>query len=160
LAVVAKDVFGLRGYSYKKDNTLRLTFHSKLLHEFLVTRLGMPAGKKSYTVKIPEEMLGKYAKHLPALIRGIYNTDGCVFFDRRYNPHYPRVYLKMINRRLIAQVYDVLESLHLNPTITIDGFVIQINGFQNVKRFIQKIGFSNPRHINRIKKNCPGLLSV
>ncbi|MCK4669957.1 MAG: hypothetical protein KAT43_02045 [Nanoarchaeota archaeon] len=157
---IAKTYFNIKPRIKRIDNTLRINLNSKTLHILLTQRFKFPAGKKSYTVKIPQEILNSCREHITALLRGIYDTDGCVFFDKRpsYRNPYPRIHIELINRPLIRQIYNTLQFFDLNPTITKNGYIIQINGEKYTKKFLKTIGFSNSRHINRIRKTCPKLL--
>lgn len=151
---IVRSYFKVKPYIKKVDNTLRVNFCSKRLYELLTQRLKFPAGKKSYTVKIPQEILNSNKVLIAATLRGLYNTDGSIFFDKRltYRKPYPRVYIKLINKELIKQVYLLLKSFGLKPTITKNEYVIQINGKEEVKKFLENVGFSNSRHLNRIEK--------
>ena len=141
-----------------RDNSIRLTINSKEFHVLLNGRFKLPKGKKSYLVKMPEEIIksGNY-KLINSCLRGIFDTDGCVAFDRRdaYSKPYIRIVLQMMSKELINQIYGLLLRQGINPTITKEGRVIQINGAENCKRFVEKIGFSNSRHLNKLKSLTP-----
>src|SRR3989338_2090915 len=67
---------------YREDeNTLMLRMYSKELFG-LFTKLGFKPGKKSNIVKIPKEITIN-EEFMKATIRGIFDTDGCVFLDKR-----------------------------------------------------------------------------
>lgn len=140
----------------QKDNTIRMTIYSKEFHSLLTKRFRFPSGKKSYIVTIPDEIItSKDQKLITNCIRGIYDTDGCVFYDRRksYKKPYLRVQLGTVSIYLMNQVYNILKDLNLNPRTYINDkkHVIQINGFENVNKFIKEIGFSNKKHLDKIK---------
>ncbi|MBI2655207.1 LAGLIDADG family homing endonuclease [Candidatus Woesearchaeota archaeon] len=140
----------------KKDNTLRLTIYSKEFHKLLTERFKFAAGKKAYTVTIPDEIINlKDSKLINLCVRGIYDTDGCIFYDKRaiYKNPYIRINLTSVSYALINQVYTILKNLNLNPRVNANynKHVIQINGLQNCKKFIEVIGFSNKRHLDKIK---------
>ena len=135
-------------------NALRYTIYSKGFYNFLTEELGLPPGKKCYTVTIPKRILdSKDYNLINPCIRGIFDTDGCVAFDKRkaYIKPYLRIVLQMESKELIKQIYKLLSDQNIKATITKDNRVIQINGFDNCKEFIKKIGFSNPRHLNKLK---------
>lgn len=140
----------------KKDNTLRLTIYSKEFYSLLTKRFKFPSGKKAYTVVIPDEILNcNDSKKVNLCIRGIFDTDGCVSYDKRkiYKKPYLRINLSSVSSVLIKQIYNKLKELDLSPTITsnYNKHVIQINGVENCKKFIVTIGFSNKRHLDKIK---------
>jgi hypothetical protein len=136
----------------KKDNTMRLTIYSKEFHQLLTKRFLFPAGKKSYTVTIPDEILKAEKSILHACVRGIFDTDGCIGFDRRktYRQPYMRIHLDMKSKKLIAQLVKILQEEGIKVTVTDQGERIQINGSEQVFLFVEKIGFSNERHLKKI----------
>ncbi len=142
----------------QEDNTLRLNIYSKLLFIFLTKELKMPAGKKCYTVKIPQEITDDIS--ITEVLRGLFDTDGYFFVDQRkcYHKAYPRIGLQLANKELIQSVHALLLDYGLNPCLNKKGTLIQINGDISTKNFLEKIGFRNKRHISRIKKFRPDLL--
>ena len=91
-----------------------------------------------------------------ATIRGIFDTDGCVFLDKRkaYKKPYPRVTLQSASIDLINQLEDYLSkdfNLYVNKSNR-DGYrnYIEIYGHKQLERFLKQIGFSNKRHLNRL----------
>ncbi|MBU0628807.1 MAG: hypothetical protein KKC75_06460 [Nanoarchaeota archaeon] len=138
----------------EKDNTIRLTINSKEFHNLLTRRFGFVAGKKTYTVTIPNEIIDSGDKELiNRCIRGIFDTDGCVFRDKRksYKLPYLRIALHMKSKNLVNQIHSLLLNQGINSRITEDIDIIQINGVENCKKFIEKIGFSNKRHLDKLK---------
>ena len=75
-------------------NGMHLTVYSRQLHFLWTERFKMPAGKKSYTVVIPDEVLQAGSNIVRACVRGIFDTDGCVAFDKR--PTYKKPYIRII----------------------------------------------------------------
>ena len=136
-----------------KENTLRLTINSKELHYLLTKRFKFPAGKKTYSVVIPDEILKADSLLLKRCIRGIFDTDGSVYLDKRdaFKVPYIRIGLEMVSKHLMRQIYDILRRFEINATITSDFRKIQINGVKNCKKFVETIGFSNQRHLGKIK---------
>ncbi|MBI2630292.1 hypothetical protein HYW76_04255 [Candidatus Pacearchaeota archaeon] len=137
------------------SKAIRVNVYSLDLFNLITNRFKIPAGRKSRTVLIPEEILKSEKEILKYCIRGIYDAEGCVFFDRRkfYLHPYPRVELHMNNVGLINQVYNILKDLKIkcNLGITKDGRRITIYGEDQVKKFMKEIGFSNPKHIKKLK---------
>ncbi|MBS3101526.1 hypothetical protein J4204_05315 [Candidatus Woesearchaeota archaeon] len=80
-------------YYRNDENTLMLRVNSKILHN-LFMELGFDNGKKSNVVTIPKKII-ENEEFVKMTIRGIFDTDGCVFFDKRkpYYKPYPRITL-------------------------------------------------------------------
>ena len=140
---------------------MSVTILSKYLFILLLKRFKIPLGKKCYSVMIPEEVLEDKEKFIRT-VRGIFDTDGCVFFDKRksYKTPYVRIVLQLSNKILIKQIVSFLNSLGINNRYhevirknkhKNDAYCIQINGVKNVKDYLNQIGFSNSRHGNKIK---------
>jgi hypothetical protein len=152
---ILKENFNIDSVLYSRENTIRVSFYSKRLFEFLIKRLKFNPGKKVYTVKIPDEILNSNKKYITATLRGIFDTDSCIFFDKRasYKKPYIRINLTSASHELIRQVYNLLNKFELNPRMSnnYNKKVIQINGYINFKRFLKEIGFSNKRHLDKVK---------
>lgn len=142
-------------YYRNDENTLMLRVNSKELYKFLL-KIGFKPGKKANNVRIPSEIINN-KKLIKPTIRGIFDTDGCVFFDKRkvYKKPYPRITLQLASIPLINQLEKFLSieyKLYVNKTNR-DGNrnYIEIYGHQQVEKFLKDIGLSNKRHLNRIK---------
>lgn len=139
----------------EKENSIRLNIYSKRLFEMLTKRFGIPAGVKSYTVEIPKEILNSDKNFLKSTLMGMFNTDGGLGFDKRksYKTPYVRINYTSVSKRLIKQLDVILTEYSIPHSIHKRGnaLVIQINGVENVKRFNSKIGFSNERHLKKIR---------
>jgi len=158
---LVQKMFQVKAHLRYRDNTMWIRFNSVSIHKMLTERFGIPAGVKFDKVMIPKEIINSTPEFIASTIRGIFDTDGCVFFDKRgiYKEPYIRVALKLENPPLIRQVYGELLKLGVNAHRLKDNRIIQINGKEAVKEYIQKVGFSNKRHIDRIKKFAPALIA-
>jgi hypothetical protein len=152
--IIKKVIPTAKPYMVKVDNTLRFTVYSKDLYKYFTEKLKLVNGKKVYLVTIPNKIINsKDYKLINSCLRGIYDTDGGVAFDRRksYVKPYIRIVLHMKSPELIKQIYNILLKQNIKATITKNVEYIQINGTEECKKFVSKIGFSNPRHLNKIK---------
>jgi len=156
LGSILEKRFGIkpRIYVKKETNELRTNFYSKGLFLFLVGRFSFPPGKKAKTVLIPNEIIhSNDPRKVSAVLRGIFDTDGSVYFDRRqiYKRKYPRIDLHLRNMGLIRQISEQLSGMDIPFSVVEGGYRLQINGISSIKKYISTIGFSNPRHIKKIK---------
>ena len=136
------------------ENTIMLRVYSKDFFSFFL-QLGFKPGKKSRTVTIPSLIL-ENEQYLGATIRGIFDTDGCLFFDKRkiYKKPYPRIVLQMASIPLIEQLEKYLSidfSLFVDKSNR-DGKrnSLEIYGYPQLERFLKQIGFSNQRHKSKV----------
>ncbi|MDP3728381.1 MAG: LAGLIDADG family homing endonuclease [bacterium] len=151
---ITKKLFGMKPYIRKKKNTLRVNFQSKILFYMLKERFQFPQGKKVYFVKIPKEIISGKKEFIYATIRGIFDTDGCVYFDKRsiYKKPYPRITLQIANeglflqlKALLSKYFEIYTSKRTNRK-----FYIEVYGHEQLKKWMLMIGFSNPRHLKKI----------
>ncbi len=139
-----------------KGNSMWITFYSKYLFYLLLKRFNMVTGKKVYTIQIPDEILNN-KNLLKYTIRGIIDTDGCIYYDKRiiYKKPYLRIALSLSNKNLINQIKFALEDFGIRCGLAKRkdgiGFILQINGYCEVNKYIKLIGLSNTRHLNKLK---------
>ena len=140
----------------KNKNCIRVIFYSKELFILLKDYFGFNPGPKTHNVVIPEKIIDSGNENLiNSTIRGIFDTDGCVFFDRRsgYKKPYPRICLQMCSKQLIEQIYNHL-SKHFNMSkkenISRNIGILEIYGHSQMKKWMSLVGFSNKRHLDRI----------
>ncbi len=142
------------------SGALRLRINNKKFVQFL-TNLGIPTGDgKSKSVLIPQSIADGSNEIKKHCIRGIFDTDGSVYYDKRsvYNKPYIRIELHMFNAGLLKQVKEILHSFGLSAVYSSKRDALYFNGYENVRKYINEVGFSNHRHIERIKMMYPELL--
>ena len=165
LAQIARGLFcaNPKGYFRKNDNGLNLDVYSKKLFVLLTRRFGFPIGEKTFTVKIPEEIMNSEEKLIFATVRGIFDTDGCVFIDRRkaYKKPYGRIVLHTVSEQLHLQVKEILlQHFSLYTAVKKEKplfhqakmYEIVVYGNKQIEKWMQLIGFSNERHLSKIRK--------
>lgn len=156
LSSICKSLFGISPKISIRPNGIYLNMYSKRVFELLTNRFKIPAGVKCYTVKIPQEIFDGEETMKCFVLRGMFNTDGGVGIDRRkkYKRPYIRVNYTSSSFTLIKQIHHILSEYGVPHSIhdknDFRAKQIQINGENNVKLFIDKIGFSNPRHTRKI----------
>lgn len=163
LSNISFQLFNLKGSitNSKISNGSYLRFNSKNLYTMFTGRFGFPKGSKAHIVKIPDEILFSNEEYLLATIRGIFDTDGCVFFDKRktYSKPYPRITLDTVSKNLAEQVVQILENyfpVYLWNDAKRNSWHIEIYGHNQLEKWMKLIGFSNERHLNKIKKPRAG----
>ncbi len=158
----ATKLFGLNaGIVKSKDkNGIYLKLYSTNLYKMFTGRFSFPKGSKTYTVKIPDEILAASEDCVFAAVRGIFDTDGCVFFDKRkaYAKPYPRISLQMDSKPLIDQLVPILRkhfSVSTGKHSNRNDYYIEIYGHAQLAEWMRLIGFSNRRHLDKIER-APG----
>ena len=78
------------------------------------TELGLPTGKKN-EISIPKLFLNN--KELTkSIIRGIFDTDGCLYLQKRYNKLYPRIKIVTTSKKLAKQLKEQIIQLGIRAT--------------------------------------------
>ncbi len=119
--------------------------------------IGLPLGKKG-NIQIPESVLKK--KYFFAFVRGLFDTDGSIYFENKRGKPYPRIDIKTTSEALANGVYSRLMMYGINACIyeykRIEKnwnnlFSVIIRGYPNITKWMDKIGTSNPKHRKKMK---------
>ena len=145
----------------KGKNAIRVNFYSKNLYFFFREFLNLKTERKTHVIRIPDFFFNSSNKiKLNHLVRGLFDTDGGVFLDKRkiYKTPYPRWFFHTVSEELHEQLKEYL-SKHFNiytyrrkykfPNNS-DSFAIEIYGKEQLKKWMNLIGFSNPRHSSKV----------
>lgn len=156
LSPICESYFNYSPSITSSKSVIRLRIYSKDLKYFL-HNLGIKIGVKCYTVTIPQKILKSSVQCKSACLQGLFDTDGGVYFDKRkiYKKPYVRVEFTSISKQLVQQMSSVLFELGVHHSIAVrkksKAYRIQICGEKNTITFLHKIGFSNPRHLEKVR---------
>ena len=152
--------FGIAGYIYhrKDDDTVRYFIQSERVVKFF-HELGLPLGTKGENLVVPPQILAD-DKLARACIRGIFNTDGCIYrrYGKQYAKHakhyksYAVIQFKMKSRRLIEEIKGVLNNSGMCTTkIGRDKgcWVCRITTQKHVDSFMKLFGITHLHHVRR-----------
>lgn len=151
-----KKLFNEKGslrYS-KNSNCLHLKIHGKKIVEFIEKKGILSGNKKNNCQTIPEWIFSDN-NYLESFIRGLIDTDGCVYYISKNNRNLRISFTSYIST-LISDVRASFIKLGFHPSEIIRNKDIILSRKEEVKRFIDEIGFSNNKHLKRIQKlnNC------
>lgn len=143
----------------RNSKALSLKYFSKSLLEFK-NNLGLPLGPKK-NIKIPNWIFSD-DKYIKACTRGIVDTDGTITFSKKYrNLHYyPLITITSISKTLIDQLVFVFSQFEINVSCFDDNrkdkdwnccWKVQISGVDNLIKYLKNFGFSNQKHITKLK---------
>lgn len=131
-------------------------FNKDLVNFF--KELGISHGSK-INIGIPEKILSD--KNLsPRFLRGLFDTDGNIYFDKNRsakNPknNRPNIKLGTVSKKLIDQVFILLTNLGLHPIMKKpykgkrnknEVYTVLIYRKSDIEYYIKNIGFKNPKH--------------
>ena len=123
--------------------------YSKALFEFKNKVLGIPYGEKKEKIEIPQLLLKTKNKEIyRAVIRGLFDTDGCIHIVKRKN--YPVISITIKSKKLIEQLAEMLKKLGFIPTIY--KWTISLNGSVMLNKWIKEINSSNPVKIAKLEQ--------
>jgi len=139
---------------------LRMVFRLKKMSDFLVKGLGLPFGRgKCQKVMIPETIV-KDLKLVRHTIRGIVDTDGSVFVSKKPGiEKYPAIEITTTGGKLAFQPREVLLKLGFRVASRVSksrggnlpAYRIALYGKENIKKWLEEIGFSNKYKLERAK---------
>ncbi len=140
--------------SWRNDEAV-VSLCSKSFVEFLVLDLNLICNNKTYTVKIPQKLLRYDWDYLKLLIRGLFDTDGCLFFGRKgcYKKHsYPVLELKIRSHELVDQVEKILKKKGFKARTRNrnEGCrCLYISGKHQLELWMKEICFKNIKHTSK-----------
>ena len=145
---LTKELFGISFGFYEYKNTLRLTKGSKQLVS-IPEYYGLPPGnKKKSNIGIPSWIF-KNNKMKGACLRGLIDTDGCVYKCGN-GSLFPRINFCSKIEQLKTDFRELVISLGFHPTPW-NGKNIIIYRKKDIFKYWEEIGFSNLYHKKRFK---------
>ena len=143
---------------YRGLNSYGIQTTNKTITKFFIAN-GFNSGKKVYTVRIPDYIKSGSLEAKRGFIRGLFDTDGCVRFDKnRTSVHYyPKIEFQFASKFLSEDLFLLLNELgfrlHKWRSIREDGmsYSLCLSGFTNLDRWTNEIKPANPKHLKRIE---------
>ena len=141
----------------RKTGVFGFQIWSDSLVNFKSKILGLPLGPKK-EISIPYQFLNK--NHLKkAVIRGIYDTDGCLYIEKKRNQSlYPRIKFTTTSGILAKQIKKELVKLNIRATHYFhrrkeknwnDLHSVEVRGEMMLIKFFSNIKPGNPKHIEK-----------
>jgi len=116
----------------------------------------LPIGKK-YNIAIPDIFLESREFKI-SVVRGIFDTEGCIYLQPKYGRLYPRIEIGTISPFLGEQLNEILNEVGLRATVYSQArirkswkevYKISIRGLEMFDRFMEIIKPANPKHIRK-----------
>ncbi len=148
-----KELFGiLPALSFRRDkNACTVLVSSKEFSRFM-EGMGMPCGNKiKKGISIPVWVTNN-TNYSRALLRGLIDTDGCVYQDRHRvkGKEYTSTCIAFTSAspELTSFVYEALGREGYRPTLW--GRNVRLRRRNDVASYTKTIGFNNPKHVRKI----------
>ena len=134
----------------KNENCVDLFIFKRKILRFLESN-GLIMSPKWKRAKIPADFL----RYGICVLRGYFDTDGCVVITNNNGIIYPRLEMKVCPSPMQKQFIDILkkENFHFGVYQIGRGQVrIQLNGKKQLELWNEKIGFKNMKHVAKVNK--------
>ena len=144
-----KKLYNLNLKLMRLPSVVGFEVYSKAFCEFKNKVLGLPYGEKIHKIEVPKAILDTKNKEVYyALIRGLFDTDGCVCIVKRNNKDYPIIALGIKSEKLILQISEMLKKLgylsfHNKQYIALNGIVM-------FKKWAKEIGSNNSKNFDKL----------
>jgi len=150
LAPMAKRLFNIDPKFYVYEGGRVVILHSKKLVEFFSNMGIKPGNKIHHQTDIPV-WIKQDSHFLQACLRGLYDTDGSIHRMSRRDFRLLRINFTAHNMTLMQSVREGLISLGFCPSSVIRNKALYLSRQADIRKFLKEIGFSNPRHLDRLK---------
>ena len=150
-----KELFDRSAYLKErpKYNSIELNFSHKELLKKMNEELDFPIGPK-LDLKINEKIYNLGYEKMKHVIRGILDSDGCVYFDKTpVGRPYPCLNITMKAPRLMNQVLNMLLSQGFKARLedrSYHAMQIILKGSKQLNKWMREIGSSNPRNLSKL----------
>lgn len=132
-----------------------ITISSKSVSRFLIGQ-GIPQGNKIILGLHIPNWIQKKPLYRKAFIRGLFDTDGCVYTDTHYvgQKVYKHLGMAFANQSLplISFFKETLEFFGFHPTQKTE-FRVFLRRKEDIQRYFDVIGSSNEKHLKKIHQH-------
>ena len=141
-------------YFRKKDSVVNYIVSRSELVRFCIEKLGLKRGNKiKQQVDIPD-WIKKNKVYCIACVRGLVDTDGCIF-THRYKVNgkwyaYKKLSFTSFSEPLRNSVFNILKDNGLNPRLA-QGRDVRLDSIGNMQKYFKIFNSHNPKHLKRLK---------
>ncbi|UCD04237.1 MAG: hypothetical protein JSW73_01190 [Candidatus Woesearchaeota archaeon] len=159
IAPLIKEVYGIKPkLRMWSEGAYGFRIVSREVIEFKNKELGLPLGPKK-EIEIPFKII-KNMNLAKKCIRGLFDTDGCVYIEEKKTGPYPRIELHLSSKKVVKQVSEILKDLGLTCSIWehkypnkknwSNTYTVCTRGTKNLNIWMKQIGFKNPKNIKKV----------
>ena len=136
------------------SNAYYLMIYSKQILNFLVNEVGLKRGSKEKS-SLPNKIISN-EKLTPHLLRGLFDTDGCIKFSKQSKNinYYPRIQIALRHSPIASELKELFKTLDFSYGTWEESrfnriIFYQISGEINAKRWFKEISPKNPVHTTK-----------
>ncbi len=156
---ILEEIYGVKPKLFypKGENTILTILYSSRVAAFKAEELGLPIGNKLQLKEFPTELKARYPQKI---LQGLADSDFGIYFRDQNGDglhEYPRIEGSFNNPFIVSEISEMLTGLGIKHNtrkcIRRDKFVenrIWIEGRPRFEKWIEKIGFRNPKHLSKI----------
>jgi intein/homing endonuclease len=145
-----KELFGVKPIEVlsKANNGRHIIVSSKQLVNFFIDNELKSGDKIKNQVTIPF-WIKENSSYLKSCLRGLFDTDGCIYKLANQNSY--QICFTNYNISLLNDVRNGLLSLGIGVSKITKGRDIMITKKSELRKFLNEVGFQNPRHLNKVR---------
>lgn len=145
------DLLGEKGSIMKSRNrnAIYLSVYGKNLVNFLKKK-GLESGNKKQNNQGIPEWIQTNQDYLRTCIRGLIDTDGSIHYISKNNKNLRISFVSHIPK-LLGDVRNSFIKLGFNPSKIIRERQIFLSRKADIQKYTQEIGFSNSKHLKRLR---------
>ncbi|MBI2135840.1 hypothetical protein HYU06_02100 [Candidatus Woesearchaeota archaeon] len=137
----------------KNENAADLRIYRKEIINFLIKNIGLKLSPKWERAVIPAKFLENNLDTY--VIRGYFDTDGSLVTTNNNGTIYPRLEMKVCPSPMQNQFIQILKKYNFKFGVYNIGkgkVRIQLNGKEQLKKWLCIIGSSNQKHLDKVKR--------
>lgn len=139
-------VFELEFKLRELKNAVQVKTYSKDLIKRLNEKYSLPVGEKIGSLEVPL-VVRNSQEFSKCYIRGLFDTDGCVYLKRK---NQPSIEIVSKDPNFLGQIKEVLESLGFKAGISGKNLYLYKQG--SASKFFKNINPANKKHIKRFEE--------
>ena len=150
-----QEIFNLKlEPKFRKPNAWGIQTSKKEITSFFINN-GFIPGTKTYTVRIPDYIKNSDIKLKLAFVRGLFDTDGCLRFEKNRTPfrYYPRIEFGFASKMLVQDLFEMLSFLGFRVYRWEDraAWRLGMAGKENLNKWMKEVAPSNSKHFKKVK---------
>ncbi len=159
--------YDLKSHDDKRSNAVNLVAHSRAIVSFLCSCCDLPSGRKVDTISVPPMIMHSCCSVKASFLRGLAASDFSLTFQNRNGKGYTYPVIKghFKSALLVRDIEKLFKEFGISCSICLRERLydkriskhyhmagIYIYGKDNLKSWIDSIGFSNPKFIYKLRK--------